>query len=238
MSNLKDKDEPTDMEISRLYKIRKTELQMMEARGYGVGKKDKEITYEQFKSQFFTQYRLSNKQIPLLNFFGSKINDDSSCIFVEYIAEEKLNVGHIEKFCNKLKRGRIQGEINENEMENEDNGNSIQNGIIILSGVMTPLAKQKLKETNDTKAFHIEVFEDRELIVNITEHELVPEHKILSDEDKQTLLKKYRLKESQLPKILTTDPVARFLGLIKGQVVKITRASETAGRYVTYRIAQ
>ena len=52
MSNLKDKDEPTDMEISRLYKIRKTELQMMEARGYGVGEKDKKITFEELKSLF------------------------------------------------------------------------------------------------------------------------------------------------------------------------------------------
>lgn len=236
MSNLKDIEEPNDMEISRLYKIRKTELQMMEARGYEVFKKDKEITFEEFKTEYLNQYRISNKQINLLSFFGSKKNDDSSCIFVEYLAEEKLKIEHVQKFLNKLIKGKIQGEINENE--NGDNRNSIQNGIIIISGAVTPLAKQKLKETNDSKACYIEVFEDKELIVNITEHELVPEHIILSDEEKKSLLKKYRLKESQLPKILTTDPVARFLGLVKGQVVKIIRASETAGRYITYRIAQ
>jgi DNA-directed RNA polymerase I, II, and III subunit RPABC1 len=37
---------------------------------------------------------------------------------------------------------------------------------------------------------HMEYFEQKELLINITEHELVPEHFILSDMEKKELLSK------------------------------------------------
>jgi DNA-directed RNA polymerases I, II, and III subunit RPABC1 len=73
------------------------------------------------------------------------------------------------------------------------------------------------------------------LIVNITKHELVPKHELLEDQEVVKLLERYRCKRSQLPKILVSDPVAKYYGLRRGQVVRILRKSETAGTYVTYR---
>ena len=105
--------------------------------------------------------------------------------------------------------------------------------MLVINGKFSNFAKQTLAEVSSS--FAIEHFLENELLVDITEHELVPQHVVLSDEEKAALLARYKLKEAQLPRIQLGDPIARFYGMARGQVVKIIRPSETAGRYVTYR---
>lgn len=110
--------------------------------------------------------------------------------------------------------------------------NNFKTGILITQAALTPAA---LKIVPVVHPSVIEPFLESDLLVNITHHELVPKHVLLSAEEKKKLLERYRLKESQLPRIQVGDPVARYLGLKRGHVVKIIRKSETAGRYASYR---
>ncbi len=66
-------------------------------------------------------------------------------------------------------------------------------------------------------------------------HELVPYHEVLSDEEKEKMMKNFNTTPDQLPKILDTDPVSLSIGAKPGQVIKITRKSHTAKEAVAYR---
>jgi DNA-directed RNA polymerase subunit H len=72
--------------------------------------------------------------------------------------------------------------------------------------------------------------------LNVLEHELVPQHVILSKKEAEEVLKKYKIKPEQLPKIFTTDPGAITIGAKPGQIIKIIRKSRTAKQAVAYRL--
>ena len=74
------------------------------------------------------------------------------------------------------------------------------------------------------------------MALNITKHKLVPKHEILSKIEKDEFLKKNKFKLQNLPRILTSDPVIKFIYGVKGDVIKITRQSETTGKSLYYRV--
>ncbi len=70
---------------------------------------------------------------------------------------------------------------------------------------------------------------------DVTKHEMVPKHEILSEKAVEKVLKKYRVKAHQMPRIKIIDPVVKAIGAEVGNVLKITRPSQTAGEAITYR---
>ncbi|HII40132.1 MAG TPA: DNA-directed RNA polymerase subunit H [Thermoplasmata archaeon] len=76
---------------------------------------------------------------------------------------------------------------------------------------------------------------------NVLEHQLVPEHRLVAEEEAVALLKKLRITKDQLPKIHRSDPVIQVLERIEGpieegRIVKVTRLSGTAGVSEAYRL--
>ncbi len=75
---------------------------------------------------------------------------------------------------------------------------------------------------------------------NVMEHQLVPEHRLLSEKETEAIVSKLQVSKEQLPKIRITDPCIKILSqthdVKEGMVVEITRASETAGESKAYRL--
>jgi DNA-directed RNA polymerase subunit H len=73
--------------------------------------------------------------------------------------------------------------------------------------------------------------------IDVLEHELVPKHIILSEEEKQKVVEKYKItKMNQFPSILKSDPVIEAIGAKPNDLIKITRKSSTADETVYYRL--
>jgi DNA-directed RNA polymerase subunit H len=77
-----------------------------------------------------------------------------------------------------------------------------------------------------------EVFESE---VKVTDHVLVPKHEILSEEEKKEILTKFNATEEQFPFLFSSDPVVREIGAKPGDMVRISRVSDTAGETTYYR---
>jgi len=71
---------------------------------------------------------------------------------------------------------------------------------------------------------------------NVLEHELVPDHVLLSEDEVAEVLNKYNISKGQLPKIKSSDVVVKQIDAKPGDVVKITRKSLTAGTATAYRL--
>jgi DNA-directed RNA polymerase subunit H len=83
----------------------------------------------------------------------------------------------------------------------------------------------------------VRYFQAASLINNPLQHILVPKHEKVPAEEEDALLKSMYATKAQLPLIrFHEDPIARMLGLVPKDIVRITRPSLTAGENIGYRL--
>jgi DNA-directed RNA polymerase I, II, and III subunit RPABC1 len=192
---------------------------MVRDRGYYVTSEELEVSLEEFRS---TKCDSMGRPLRKSMSFQAQPTEESlekfpqmGSLWVEFCDEPSVGIKTMKNFIIHISE------------------KNFSTGIFIYQNSITSSAAKLIPTVAPAS---IELFQESDLIVNITHHELVPKHLLLSDDEKKDLLERYRLKESQLPRIQREDPVAKYLGLKRGQVVKIIRRSETSGRYASYRI--
>ena len=82
----------------------------------------------------------------------------------------------------------------------------------------------------------LSVFMFADLHFNPTKHYLVDKHTKLTKEEIKVLMTKYSIKTKiALPIILKSDPIAKWLGIRPGDIVKIDRYNPNSGLIDYYR---
>jgi len=108
--------------------------------------------------------------------------------------------------------------------------------IIILNSFNLKVYKQFMEYPK------IELFFDHELMINLIDNCLIPEHKVLTpdevEEYKNTYIHPVSTNNSEIKgmsRMFVTDPIARYYNMIAGDIVKILRPSMTSGYSIFYR---
>ncbi|GFP80832.1 DNA-directed RNA polymerase v subunit 5a [Phtheirospermum japonicum] len=197
------------IESHRYYLARKTTLEMLKDRGFAVPSCEIEVSLEEFRNKHGGAPDADDLRISALH-----KDDPSIKAMVIFCGQSIVKVNVIRAITAMI--------VNKETL----------NRLILV--VQNKITNQALKAV-DLFTFKVEIFQITDLLVNITKHELKPKHQVLTKEEKEDLLKKYSIDEKQLPRMSQNDAIARYYGLEKGQVLKVTYSGELTQLHVTYR---
>lgn len=114
---------------------------------------------------------------------------------------------------------------------------NVNHSILVSKLGLTSPAIHALRELPESVGVWVETFYEAELLFDLMAHKKVPPHRLLNEIEKQTILKQYRVTDKQLMILQLEDPVSKYLGLAIGNVVEITRMTQTAKMRI-YRIVE
>jgi len=185
-----------------------------------INKNDKIETVIKTICRIISERKYSNKSVKeLFDKLKSLINDDQMLFTID---DKKFGIKFIPNFLTTIKK--------ETSIENFLDKNSEVHKFVIISRLSDRAIKQILEYKNT------EVFTIDELLVVVIDHYLVPQHILLSPEEKENYLNTFNHQIRDMKKILVNDPISKFYGAKVGDMFKIIRPSITAGKDIDYRI--
>lgn len=168
-------------------------------------------TFQDFVNHFCSE----NDLVPIhsnLTFIATK-NKEPSLIY--FIDDESVGIKHLVKIYDLMISKRI------------------KHCILVYENNLTFSAKKYV--STKSKEIQVEFFNHEDLLINKTRHSHAPRYQLVNVSE----LQKYNINEGEkdnLPKILSSDHISKYFGLKKGDLIKITRSSETVGEYTTFRV--
>lgn len=207
------------MSINKLFRSRQVLMEMIGGRGFDVSSYNNFSVNEveaMFKaSEKKTSGELGTLDIEVTNSLGSKL-------YVKHLLASKLRASNFSTLITDMIENYVKKDdalvfVLKDKINNMDSFSSMLESFMRENGVF------------------VQIFCLDDLQFNITKHVLVPDMRVVSEEEKAQILEKYSARPDQMPQILKSDPHAKFVGVKKGDLCEIVRPSETSCTYTSYR---
>lgn len=199
--------------ISNIFKSRKIILEQSQLKGYDISE------YDDFSiNEIAILY--ANKQLDLL-----LVNPNTNKkIYFKYHLGTKIRTNHIYDYIEDLYN------IDEILTQEDDL-------IIVTKEKANDNLINFLDILYKKDNYYVNIYNYNDFVYNILENELVPPHRVISEEEKGNIMKKYNIvKESQFPEISRFDPISIVYCIRPGQVFEIIRSSPTSLLTKYYRL--
>ena len=160
------------------------------------------------KDKIDSIYNTIIKKINELSYFECKLNNNKN-LLVHFIDIKKISIKKIENIDKII--------------------NNKKYNIFIINNIQNKIWEQLI-------SYNIEVFYNYEFMINLIDHDIVPEHKLLKKEKENDFIKLYNNEISNLPKILLYDPISRYYNSKVGNIFRIKRPNISSGYSIFYRV--
>lgn len=194
-----------------LFRVKRTQVEMMRDRGYNVFKDEIDFFFENEEpvkfdiNKFSTRYQ--TMQSLSQNYHHPLTQKNAYVHFFEKNKDgNKLSADKINKELSLILSTKLD--------QNFDT-------VVLISDIN--IDKDGYETLLNYPMFNFQTFIYEDLIENKTHHVLVPKHVLIPFEEAKNLLSQNRLKRDQLKKLAYDDPIVKYYGGIPGQIFKIIR---------------
>ena len=199
--------------VSDIYHSRKVLLNLLKRRGFNV---------EDYEGASINEINIMNNNSQLDLYLSN--TQTQKKVYVKYHLKTKIRPANVYDYVEEL--------FNlENILASSDDL------IIITKEDVNDTLTKLIDNLYKTEGFYINIYYIKKYKYNVLDHNLVPPHRICSEEEKEEIGKQYNImNKSQFPEISRFDPVAIAIGARPGTLVEITRSSPTALTSKYYRL--
>ena len=205
--------------------------------------------YQGFSSVMTNETKLKNIKTTIIKMFVNRnfINKENEDKYIETLIADHnddmtyiLHLDQDENYNTKIKEKSIIIKIFNEKISSMAKGTPISDFIskyksdykFIVTSEITSKAEKTIIEY-DTP---FEIFLQKELYINIVDHNIVPKHTVLLEDEGKQVLQAYCAKKKDMPFILVNDPVAKYYNMKPNNICKIIRSSFITGETPSYRL--